>query len=779
MKSLLLTKSNLRKSRGISIGITLLMLIVSLLLSATLIILFDFLTDVDRQKERLNAKDTTVLVGRNIEGLDDEFFINTLSSDVEGLSISRGIAVQYAVKYGSGTVTPYVYVTSYDRVKDKQIGKFEIVSEDKNINTNYCYLTYQCYTGGGYNTGDSFALKMPGKDYNYTVKGFVNNYNLGTYNNAVAFILVSEEELKTLETAYPETKAVEVDYDLKDGVDPLKFNNRLYLEIAKKNVKSEYHATTSDITASNRTFISVIFVSSFLVTSLVLFFVVILMISNIISNYIKQNMKAIGALKAIGYQSSTIKLSLLFQFGILTLVGVVLGSTLVYSVMPILGSVLVSQYGMPYSVSFTFPAFIIPVLGISLFISGLVLLFTRKISKIEPIVALKDGIETHNFKKNIIPLSKSKLGLNVSLAFKSLFNNIKQHIITFVVLLFLTFGGVIALVMLENMGLHPNLTLLTFETCSGVVSSDTEVKDELYDYLKNREDITNVKFMVIFSVVDGNDIDLALYLTDDINKLNNKKVCYKGRLPKYDNEIIVSGKYAKDYNYNIGDKITVNYGGNAYDYLITGLCQTTNNGGREALLSTEAFSHLRSVEEFPGYYWFDTTSDIDSVLDDIKVKFGDHITSTMNLNDAISGSMSIFVVISWAMVGIILTMTVVVVLVVLYLLMKNLIHNKRYEFGILKSIGYTSRDLIIQNALSFMPSISLGVILSCIISSAIANPYLTMIMSMFGIMQSSFTIPAGLNVVLAIFEIGISFLFAVILSRKIKYLEPYKLLIEE
>ena len=151
----------------------------------------------------------------------------------------------------------------------------------------------------------------------------------------------------------------------------------------------------------------------------------------------------------------------------------------------------------------------------------------------------------------------------------------------------------------------------------------------------------------------------------------------------------------------------------------------------------------------------------------------------MNLNDAISGSMSIFVVISWAMVGIILTMTAVVVLVVLYLLMKNLIHNKRYEFGILKSIGYTSKDLIIQNSLSFMPSIILGTIISCIVSSFIANPYLTMIMSMFGVMQSNFTIPAGLVVLLAIFQIGISFLFAVLLSRRIKDLEPYKLLIEE
>ena len=131
------------------------------------------------------------------------------------------------------------------------------------------------------------------------------------------------------------------------------------------------------------------------------------------------------------------------------------------------------------------------------------------------------------------------------------------------------------------------------------------------------------------------------------------------------------------------------------------------------------------------------------------------------------------------MMIIILAMTTFVILLVLYLLMKNMIHNKRYEYGVLKSLGYTSKELILQNSLSFMPSIIIGTILSAIISSLLANPYLTMTMSMFGIMQANMSVPVGFVILLVIFEIGISFIFSLLLSRKIKYLEPYKLLLAE
>ncbi len=779
MKSLLLTKSNFKKSRGLSIGISVLIFVIALLMSASLIISFDFLSDIDRQKEKLNAGDACVLVTTNIDGLDNEFFEYALINDIDDESIVNGFGILDAIKYSNGTVTAFLYATSMERLEDVKVGKTEIVEEDPSITSNYCYVQYQFHTGGGYNIGDTFELQMPGITYSYKIRGFLNNYYLGSYNTGLCLLILSEDEIMKLEANYPENNTILINYDLKDGVDEIKFINRISQEISKVNPHTYIRHSSNNEAKSNRTFVSLIFIVSFFATSIILLFVAILMISNIISNYIKQNMKSIGVLKAIGYRSSEIKGALLLQFGFLSFIGSFLGATLVYLLMPLLSRVLVAQYGMPYNVSFNFFAFIIPFLSITLLVILLVILFTRRINKIDPIVALKDGIETHNFKRNIIPLDKSKLGLNFSLALKSFFNNIKQNIITFFVLFGLTFCGVLASVMLENFGLNPNISILTFETCNGVVSSDVEVKDDLYDYLKNRSDITNVKFMVQISVIDSNDIDLTLFLTDDIDKFNNKNVIYKGRFPKYDNEIVVSGKYAKQYNLNIGDEVNISYAGSNYNYLITGLCQTTNNGGRECLLSTEAFSHITSISNFPGYYWFNTTSDTNQIFDDIKALYNEHITSTLNFDETISGSISIFVIISWAMMGIIIAMTTIVILLVLYLLMKNLIHNKKYEYGVLKSLGYQSKDLILQNAISFMPSIIVGTIISCIVSSLLANPYLTLIMSTFGIMQSNMTIPVGLIILICLFEILISFGFSIILSRKIKYLEPYKLLIAE
>ena len=777
MKELLLTKSNLRKSRGISIGISLLILFLSLLLSAALIIVFDFLPDVDKQRERLNAGDTTVLVTNNKIDLDEAYFRNTLKDDINDLSYTKGLGIQYEVKYGSGSVTPFVFIASYDRVKENKIGKTEIIDEDTSITSNYIYLAYQFYSGGGFKIGDDFTIKMPGKDYTYKVRGFVNNYNLGTYNNSLLIVLLDNQSLESLEGLYQDNKTISVDYILNEGVNAYKFTTRLTKEIYK-TVRCQVLSTTSDNTASNRTFTSTIFIVSLFVTAAILAFVVILMISNVISNYIKQNMKNIGALKAMGYTSSTIKLALILQFGILTLVGALLGSGLVYLLMQLIATALVSQYGMPYSVSFSFPAFIICIVSVLVLIFLLVLLFTRKINKIEPIVALKDGVENHNFKRNVIPFSKSRFGLNVTLALKSLFNNIRQHITTFIVVFLLTFGGVIAFVMLENFGVNINLSMLTFETANGVVSCDKETKDELYQYLNSRDDVSSCKFLVSISVIDGNDVELTTYIIDDINKLNNKEVCYSGRLPIYDNEIAVSGKYAKEEGYSVGDSVVLCYGNKTYSYLITGFIQSTNNGGHESVIEVKAFNRICDTATFPGYYWFNTNN-TQEVFNDIKAKFGDHITSTMDFDATVVGSLQVFKGIAWGMMFMVLGLTIGVIVLVLYLLMKTMIYEKRFDYGILKSLGYTSKDLMIQNALSFMPAIILGTILSLIVSSILANPYLTLIMSIFGIMKGTFTIPVLSIIIMGICQIAISFGIAYLLSGRIKKVEPYKLLIAE
>ena len=72
--------------------------------------------------------------------------------------------------------------------------------------------------------------------------------------------------------------------------------------------------------------------------------------------------------------------------------------------------------------------------------------------------------------------------------------------------------------------------------------------------------------------------------------------------------------------------------------------------------------------------------------------------------------MTIFRKVAGMMLMLVVIISVIVTALVLYLLMKTLLYNKRKDYGIYKALGYTSGNLILQTALSFMPAIILSVI---------------------------------------------------------------------
>ena len=108
-----------------------------------------------------------------------------------------------------------------------------------------------------------------------------------------------------------------------------------------------------------------------------------------------------------------------------------------------------------------------------------------------------------------------------------------------------------------------------------------------------------------------------------------------------------------------------------------------------------------------------------------------------------------------------------------------MMQKKKKEYGILKALGYKSKDLILQTAISFMPSIIISVIIFSIVSYFLTNPYMNLIMINFGIMKCNFVIPIGGVIIVGIMLVIISFLFAIFESRRIKKIEPYNLLLAE
>ncbi len=118
------------------------------------------------------------------------------------------------------------------------------------------------------------------------------------------------------------------------------------------------------------------------------------------------------------------------------------------------------------------------------------------------------------------------------------------------------------------------------------------------------------------------------------------------------------------------------------DCLITGLVQTCNNAGREAVMNEKAAEHLIDFEYSPAYYWFDCEGKeaAQKILDECTEKYGNHVVSSINFYETMDGNMTTFKDISTLMLVLLCSISGVVIVLILYLLIKAFIYNKRREW---------------------------------------------------------------------------------------------------
>ena len=781
-KELLLTKSNFKKNKGTTIGMFFLVVLGAMLMGLALLIYFDARLTADKEAKHLVAGDGEMLLYNKAGVITDEYVAELIADQTKEYSLYRSVGsnISQKIPYGDGELSVGLIVANKS-VFDNKRDKTEIVKEDKNIKDNYIYLPYQFYTGGGVEIGDEYSFTFENTVRSYTVRGFINTVYFGCNNNGIYLFVLDDKSYDDFKTQYGDDHEVTViNYTLKEGTKISKFN----IEAAQKYLADyptmDNNTITKDDTIWNRTFMSLILALSFIMVTVIVLIVMSLMLGNCITNYIRENMTSLGALKAIGYTSKNIKNSLLMMFAIITIGGSIVGAALAYALMPVMGKVVVSQMGFPYSVKFnpviTFGSIILLVM----YVAVITILSARKLKKVEVVTALRDGTENHNFKKNHVKLDRTGFGLNSSLALKTMFSNKKQNIITFFVTGFLMFICTIGLLMYENFNRNPMLEIMTFETCGGVVATDKSMGDELRNYLEQREDVSNIRKMIQKTLLYNGEDSLFTYVFEDISQMNNKNVCYKGRIPEYDNEVAISGKFAEDYGFEIGDEITLENGDKSHTYLITGFVQSCNNNGREALMSETAMKPLCDINDVGVAFWYDCDDKEASqaIIDGCTEKFGDKLFTTINFYEVMDGGMTTFKAVSAIMLTLMCGIAAVVIMLILFLFIKALLYNKKRDYGIYKAIGFTSKDLIIQTALSFMPTIILSVIVFLVVSYFVANPYMQTIMVAFGLMKCNFVIPVGGMVLIGVGYVLISFLFAIYQARRIRKIEAYDMLTE-
>ncbi len=228
---------------------------------------------------------------------------------------------------------------------------------------------------------------------------------------------------------------------------------------------------------------------------------------------------------------------------------------------------MISQTGIPYTIRFLPLPLLISLMVLGGTVTLAIWLSARKIKKMDPITALRSGIQTHNFKRNHIPLEKTKAPLNFALALKTTLSGMKYNVTVCVTMLILSLAVVFSGLMLENVitDMTPFLNLIVGETADSCINVQVEAEDNFLREMNADIRVEKVYPYTSLNVSHVGGAELMATLCDDFSKTNNQNVVFDGRFPQYNNEITIAAKYAKENGFKIGKEIEITVNGKGKD----------------------------------------------------------------------------------------------------------------------------------------------------------------------------------------------------------------------
>ncbi len=778
-KGSILIRSNLHKAKGQAAAIVILILLAALMLDLWLMLSMDYKKNFDRYHEKLNEGHVTLAVdddSARMRGSLREIFGE--DEDIEGYSMDPAMHMVGLFGYNDGEINSELILLEKQTALSRSVGKIEIV-EDSGIESGI-YMP-MLYKSEDIAVGKTIQVSVGSHKISYKVCGFFNSIMAGSHNCSMCALILTEDKYRELEETGYASRSILCSVRLKD-----KNESEDQEAMLEETISSRY----PDIRTASNSY-ALVYQSRYIsqmvcagIVSAMAFFILLIALVVIVSNindYIQENMKDLGALKAIGYTGQQLIGPLLIQFVGLSLLAAVAGIGLSYCLFPYVNTMMISQTGIPYAVHFLpLPMFItLAVLAGTVMLA--VWVSARKIKKIEPITALRQGVHTHDPKRDHIPLEKTKVSLHMALALKTTLSGIKHNVTIGVTMLVLSLVVVFLGVMVENViaDMGPFLRLIVGEIADSCINVQPGIEE---DFLREVHADPRVEKVYLYSSAEVRHVDgvgLVATMCDDFSRVNNKSVVFEGRFPEFDNEVALAAKYARENDLEIGMEMTMTAGGKKADYIITGFTQISNNLGKDCLLTRAGYERLSEMRDTSYYLDLADGSDIDAFNAQIKERFGDQVNTTINVDATVEGAGAVYVSLMIMIVGGILVLSVLVITFVLYLLVRTLLGSKKRDHGILKALGFTTGQLILQTALSFMPAITCSTIAGLTLCSFIINPLIAVFLRSIGIVKSTFVVPVGLIAGAGAGLIVMAFGIACLLSLRVRKIAPRGLLTGE
>ena len=793
MKYITLLKANIKKQKGNFIGILVLFILISVCVGTVFTIWLNSEKHIKDEYDNMEFGDMCYWM-YDTQHLDDITEQLSKNENVEKFIIQEIIDVNYSANGvesdNDALLLPYSgnnlkYSILNDSMTKKEDKYFDLKKGEILITPAFSEL-FDCHIG------DKISIKLTDSEsIEYTAAGYYEDAMMGSSLMGFKTMMLTQEDYNELSDKIEELKHEEnVVTHSANGIMLHIFKHKKDMSV--NELQNILDKDTDVVSYSNFAYsrnsmegfmmiLQNIFAAFLIVFVVILLIVAVVIIGHSISTAVEQEFVDIGILKALGFSKMTLRLLQVYQYILAVIMGMIIGVPLSKIISVEVNRAIITTTGILVPDRLPIMEILAVFLGLILFIVIYSYIKSRRIERITPIRAIRNGMEDVYFGNRFnVPIYKK--GLIPSLALRQLNSRKRQYmsilVITSLLVFFLSMG-----VRLDSwIGEDGSGILNAFEpvdwdlavssNVEGVsVEFDTEIEKKISDVIERHTDIIKkFQYYGMHAKINGSDHACNVISNPEYFRL------LKGRTCKYENEIVITEILSEDLGVKIGDYVTVSYGEKSETYIVSGYYECANDVGLNFAMSTEGFERLASDAYSDDMtYHLKNDSDIDKIIEDLENEFGDDITiysgNSWGGADLISQAMK-------AVSAFMYTLIIIFILIVVIMTGSKILYKEKHDMGIYKAVGMDSRKIRLMFSMRFGMVTAIGSLVGIGLSATINDIIVSYVIRMGGISHFSTNISAS-EAFMPMFIVTFMFMmFSYLVSGKIKRVDLQQLIVE-
>ena len=599
-------KRDLKRKRTMNVILLLFIILATMFVSSGINNVVTVMNGVDYYLDKAGIGDYIIVTTGNSPEDNVEEMLND-APEVLGYNIENvALGSQDNIFDSNGNTMKSKNVVIFQSIDDAQISFFNMDNEEiTTVEKGHVYLSADFMKKNNVNVGDSITVEHNNVNMKLVVDGKAKDALFGSrFIGNTRFILNAEDMKKFVEDENIRSKYMgQIIYINTDNVNKLS-------SLVSKIPNISFDGKRDVIKMSYVMDMIIAFIVLILSVCLILVSFVVLKFS--ITFTIVDEFREIGVMKAIGITNKKIRSLYIIKYFVMAILGAIIGFV---ASIPF-GKLLLKSVsnnmvlGNDTGVLINFIGASIVVLIIILF----AYLCTSKVNKLSPIDAIRSGQTGERYKKkSIYRIGRSHTSTSLYMAINDVLSSPRRFLTIIVSFLVCT---LFVLILVNTTSTMKSSNLIdTFGARSDLYvenvgeamkSMNTGSKSSMEEYLTEQEDrLTKegmpskcyneiqYKYRVSF---EGND-----YVLTCQQGLKRKASDYKyieGVIPQSRNEIAITPQISETIGAKIGDTVTINFGDEKLECIVTAYFQTMNQFGEVIRLHEDAptdFKYISTV----------------------------------------------------------------------------------------------------------------------------------------------------------------------------------------